>query len=142
LTNLWIRGLAGAAPTSGLRLEVNSGTAPSNNTDFNVYINITIDQAPVGLRMASSTSGGTTDNWFFATTMHGIATTGISLVNNCDSNNWHSVIIQMNANNSNGVVFNDSATPNADTGVYDERIYGISFDCGAFTGCYPLVFNY
>ena len=118
---------------TGVRIETNVGTTFVNNCYFNTVRDLRVSTAAVALQMSGLSTCGPTDQWFFGFICDDIYQGGLREVQYCDSNLFFGTRISATGTpNANwyGVILNDSATPGADVGVYDEQFYGIFIDNG------------
>lgn len=119
--------------TTAVRIETNVGTTFVNNCYFNNVYGLRISTAKIGLQLSGISTCGPTDNFFWGLIMDDIYLGGIREVQYCDSNLFYGTRVSATGTpNANwyGVILNDSATPAADVGVYDEQFYGIFIDNG------------
>lgn len=128
----------------GMRLQAGAGgNGSAFNCVYNNFYDVEIDKNLVGLQFdgTSTTPTVTTDNSFYDLHIEG-AITGIREAQWCDTNNFFRCHIALTANNSIGIVLNDSATPAADVGVYNSNFYDLSIDAfGAISGCSGIFMN-
>lgn len=121
----------------GLRLEGNT-----TNCALNEFFNSYLVNVRTGLQFdGASSSVVTTLNSFHGLRLFEVAATGIRIAQYADNNYFHSAFVSLNVNSTYGVIFNDSATPGSDVGVYANNFYGLTVDSFGITGATGLLFN-
>lgn len=112
------------------RMDALSGSSSVNNTMFNRIRDLKLTSADIMMVLSGVGSGAfTTDNTFDEINGSDIISTGIRFVQWCDSQIFNKLRLANRASsNTQFLIFNDSATPAADVGVYDEQFYGLFVD--------------
>ena len=133
------------ATAVGLNLRADAasgGYAPfaNQNTAFNTFTNLFIDNCTTNIAFVGTASGYVTDNFFFGTGSWRASVCALDFQAYCDSNHFYGFEGSLSANNAIGFRFNSSAS--VDQGVYDINIFGCSIEEeGTLTGCKAFQFN-
>lgn len=137
-----------ATVNSGVAFRVeagNGGFGATWNNAFNTLQDIASSFWNIGLQYDGVTNGITptvTTNNIVQFGYFDQCLIGVRLAQWCDSNSFYRIHVNLTQNNTIGVVFNDSATPALDVGVYNNNFYDLSVDAfGGLAGCSGVYFN-
>lgn len=128
----------------GLRLQAGSGGDGSDyNCVWNTFHQVRVTKFNIGIQFDgdSTTPTVATNNKFYDTRIS-YPLLAIRFAQYCDTNEFHGTYIVIGADNTIGVVWNDSATPGSDVAVYNNNFFGLAIDAfGSISGCSGLFFN-
>lgn len=129
-----------ATTASGVGLRLQGATS---NCAYHDFFDVEIYKFQIGLQLDGLPTGPivATDCTFWKLRLN-LCALGIRAAQWCDTFDYFHAQFILGENGAIGAVFNDSATPTVDTGVYNHNFYGTAIDAfGGISGCTGFYFN-